>query len=183
MRTSLKKESIMNAAEKLFNQQGFHAVGVKSILDQAGVAPMTMYYHFKSKEDLIIEILARREENYFQHLEESVNKKKNLNTYLKSLVKAHINWLNKESYNGCLFLRAKQEYEGINEEIVELTIQHKTKLLTQCNQDLQSFKTSDSLGMQLSIILEGLTSIIQVSGHDEVKKAAKEIIKSLKLNK
>lgn len=74
MTKSTKKEAILNAAEKLFYRHGFHATGVKSILTQAGVAPMTMYYHFQSKEDVIKEILVRREKLYFQLLEAKINK-------------------------------------------------------------------------------------------------------------
>ncbi|UOQ49356.1 TetR/AcrR family transcriptional regulator [Gracilibacillus caseinilyticus] len=182
MRQSPKKQAILDQAEELFYQHGFHAIGVKSILDKAGVAPMTMYYHFKSKEEVIKEILMRREVKYFQHLEEGVNKK-DLKAYLKSLLNTHISWLTIDGFNGCLFLRAKQEYDGINDEITELSTRHKQTLLKKVEEDLKIFDAPNSLSLQLLIILEGLTSMVQISDIEEVKRSAKDLLNSITISK
>ncbi|WP_053218672.1 TetR/AcrR family transcriptional regulator [Virgibacillus senegalensis] len=179
MKKSQKKEAILNVAEQLFYRCGFHAVGVKSILEEAGVAPMTMYYHFQSKEDLIKEILVRRENQYLQLIETNVKREDGINSYIKSLIKIHLNWIEKDSFNGCLFLRAKQEYEGINDEIASLTREHKKTLLNRIENDIEIFHVSRSLGVQLLIILEGLTSIAQIQPIDEVKEAANSLIKGI----
>ncbi len=68
MSRSKKKDDILKTAEELFYKHGFHSIGVKRILEEAGVATMTMYNHFASKEDLIKEILLNREEMYFRLL-------------------------------------------------------------------------------------------------------------------
>ncbi|NOU92368.1 TetR family transcriptional regulator [Paenibacillus sp. LMG 31456] len=47
-----KKESIIEAALKLFEEQGYHTTKVSDIVRQAGVAQGTFYLYFKSKEDL-----------------------------------------------------------------------------------------------------------------------------------
>ncbi|WP_010651567.1 MULTISPECIES: TetR/AcrR family transcriptional regulator [Bacillaceae] len=179
MKKSQKRESILNTAEKLFYQHGFHAIGVKSILEQAGVAPMTMYYHFNSKEDLIKEILVRREHQYLQLIEDNVKREDGINSYINSLIKTHLDWIESDSFNGCLFLRAKQEYEGVNEEIASLSREHKKTLLSRIENDIDLFQIPRSLGVQLLIILEGLTSIAQIQTIDEVKEAANDLIKGI----
>ncbi|QTN00300.1 TetR family transcriptional regulator [Sediminibacillus dalangtanensis] len=179
MKKSKKKEAILNTAEKLFYQHGFHSIGVKAILDQAGVAPMTLYYHFKSKEDVIKEILFRRENHYFEMLGEKINKSDGIDSYMTSLIQAHMDWIKAEGTNGCLFLRAKQEYEGINEEIAALSREHKKTLLNRIENDLKPFDVPGSFGVQLSIILEGLTSMAQIQGIEEVKEAATDLVKGL----
>lgn len=182
MKKSPKREAILNTAEKLFYKHGFHATGVKSILDQAGVAPMTMYYHFQSKEDLVKEILIRREKEYFQSLESKINKENGINQYVDSLIKEHLNWIETDGFNGCLFLRAKQEYESVNEEISALSKEHKKTLLNKIKNDLQLFGASESFGMQLFIILEGLTSMAQILELEEVKKASKDLAISIQVS-
>ena len=179
MKKSQKKESILNTAEKLFYQHGFHAIGVKSILKQAGVSPMTMYYHFNSKEELIKEILVRREDQYLQLIEDNVKREDGISLYIKSLIKIHLDWIETDSFNGCLFLRAKQEYEGVNEEITSLCREHKKTLLNIIENDLKLIHVPRSLGVQLLIILEGLTSIAQIQTIDEVKEAANGLIKGI----
>lgn len=45
------------AARDLFHGQGFRGVGVEAIADAAGTNKMTLYRHFGSKDDLIVECL------------------------------------------------------------------------------------------------------------------------------
>lgn len=179
MKAASKKEVILNTAENLFYQHGFHAVGVKSILNEVGVAPMTMYYHFKSKEVLIIEILKRREMRYFDFMEEVIDKKSDFNHYAKSLIKAHVDWMKTDGFNGCLFLRAKQEYEGVNEEITAMSRDHKTTLLNKIELDIKFFNAPKTLGTQLVLIMEGITSMAQILEMDEVEVSAFDLAKSM----
>lgn len=49
-----KKQLILDAALKLFVEQGFHGTPTSKIAKEAGVANGTLFHHFKTKEDLII---------------------------------------------------------------------------------------------------------------------------------
>lgn len=49
-----KKQLILNAALKLFVEQGFHGTPTSKIAKEAGVANGTLFHHFKTKDDLII---------------------------------------------------------------------------------------------------------------------------------
>ena len=57
-----RREHLVDTALELFYQDGFHATGIDKILAKAGVAKMTMYKHFKSKDELILAVLRRRDE-------------------------------------------------------------------------------------------------------------------------
>lgn len=48
------RQRILDAASDLFYRSGIRAVGVDSIIRQAGVAKATFYNHFPSKDDLIL---------------------------------------------------------------------------------------------------------------------------------
>ena len=48
----------------MFCSTGFHAVSIDAIIAEAGVARMTVYKNFGSKEDLIVATL-RREDKLF----------------------------------------------------------------------------------------------------------------------
>jgi AcrR family transcriptional regulator len=49
------RERIVNKAVSLFYRQGVHVTGINQIIEEAGVAKASFYYHFKSKEDLVAE--------------------------------------------------------------------------------------------------------------------------------
>jgi AcrR family transcriptional regulator len=59
-----KREQLIDTALGLFNQHGFHATGIDRIVAEAGVARMTLYNHFKSKDELILATLHRRDEEF-----------------------------------------------------------------------------------------------------------------------
>ena len=50
---SAKRDSIITTAMRLFNQYGFTNIGIDRIIDESGVAKMTFYKHFPSKNQLI----------------------------------------------------------------------------------------------------------------------------------
>lgn len=53
-RRNAKKERILNAALKLFSQQGFHATTTKEIAAESGVAEGLIFYHFGDKRKLLL---------------------------------------------------------------------------------------------------------------------------------
>ncbi|MFE2975811.1 TetR/AcrR family transcriptional regulator [Streptomyces sp. NPDC059258] len=52
------------AAERLFYDRGIHAVGVDLIAAEAGVTKKTLYDRFGSKEQIVVEYLADRDERW-----------------------------------------------------------------------------------------------------------------------
>ncbi|NQD93703.1 helix-turn-helix transcriptional regulator, partial [Pseudomonas sp. CrR25] len=47
---SNKREQLLNTARELFYREGYHGTGIDRILAESGVAKMTLYKHFKSKD-------------------------------------------------------------------------------------------------------------------------------------
>ena len=61
-RSATTRERIVKAAVKLFHAEGIRAVSVDAIADKAGVTKRTLYYHFRSKDDLIAAYLETRDQ-------------------------------------------------------------------------------------------------------------------------
>ncbi len=51
------RERIVDSAQDLFHRRGIRGVGVEAIAEAAGTNKMTLYRHFGSKDDLILEYL------------------------------------------------------------------------------------------------------------------------------
>jgi len=56
------RERIIAAAARLFYNEGIRAASVDAIAEKAGVTKKTLYYHFRSKDDLIAAYLASRDQ-------------------------------------------------------------------------------------------------------------------------
>ena len=54
-----RKDEILNAAEKLFATKGFDNTSTGDILEAVGIARGTLYYHFKSKEEILDGVIER----------------------------------------------------------------------------------------------------------------------------
>lgn len=54
-----RKNEILDAAGELFVQKGFDGTSTADILEKVGIARGTLYYHFKSKEDIMDALIQR----------------------------------------------------------------------------------------------------------------------------
>jgi TetR/AcrR family transcriptional repressor of nem operon len=57
---SSSREKILQSASDLFYHVGYQATSVDAILGKCGVSKSNFYYHFKTKEELALEVLDRR---------------------------------------------------------------------------------------------------------------------------
>ncbi len=55
----VRRSEILDAAEELFGSKGFDQTSTNDILDRVGIARGTLYYHFRSKEEILDAMIAR----------------------------------------------------------------------------------------------------------------------------
>lgn len=67
---TIYSEAILDAAERLFLEVGYHESKMSDVAARAGVAVGTVYKHFPSKESLLASLAQRRRELLFRSLEE-----------------------------------------------------------------------------------------------------------------
>lgn len=56
---AIRKNEILDAAERLFVTKGFDRTSTNDILAEVGIARGTLYYHFKSKEEILNAMIER----------------------------------------------------------------------------------------------------------------------------
>ncbi|PAE16750.1 TetR family transcriptional regulator [Virgibacillus sp. 7505] len=152
---SKKRNDLIEHAERLFYENGFHAVGLKRVLKEANVSLMTMYNHFDSKEALILETLKKRENRYFSLLRETAAENKE--SCALSLAEAHFKWI--RSYRkGCMFLRAKEEFPSAENEINKYAVAHKKLLISFFEEHHFNYPEAT----RLAILFEGATALSEV---------------------
>lgn len=56
------RERIVEAAARLFHEQGYQATGISTILREAGANPGSLYHFFRAKDELLLAVLEHYEE-------------------------------------------------------------------------------------------------------------------------
>jgi AcrR family transcriptional regulator len=66
------RERLMQSAERLFYAEGIRATGIERILEESGVGRASFYRLFRSKDDLVVEVLRSRDSRWRAWLEDAV---------------------------------------------------------------------------------------------------------------
>ena len=66
------RDRILDVADRLFYEQGIHAVGVDTVVAESQVAKTTLYSHFRSKDELIAAYLRRRSERWLVFVDDQL---------------------------------------------------------------------------------------------------------------
>ncbi|PRX25128.1 TetR family transcriptional regulator [Orenia metallireducens] len=90
-----KKDSIINAALKLFSNNGYHKTTVSQIAKEAKVAKGTVYWYFDSKKQLFQAIILTGVERLTSQIESRVKEKDDVLDKLKSIVMIYLEFINK----------------------------------------------------------------------------------------
>ncbi|MCO4792256.1 MAG: TetR/AcrR family transcriptional regulator [Bacteriovoracaceae bacterium] len=151
-----KREQLMDAALDLFMEKGFKATGIEAILKEARVAKMTLYKHFSSKDELVLAVLRRQDEEIRNRLFSIAKKSgKNPLSQITGLFEGLSKLVGKK-YNGCLFTKASFEYKNDNQSIKRFSIEHKSLIKEFIDERLVELKISDeSVGTQIMILYNG----------------------------
>jgi AcrR family transcriptional regulator len=80
------REHILNTAADLFMLQGYKGISMREIAEASGFSKAGLYYHFRDKEHLFIEILRRNLESFSQKFHRVNAKGKTASEKLELLV-------------------------------------------------------------------------------------------------
>lgn len=68
------KERILDAAERLFSERGFHGTSLRDITKLSGMQVSLSYYHFGTKEEILKAVVDRRAEEHVQNFRQSLDR-------------------------------------------------------------------------------------------------------------
>ena len=84
-----KYERILQAAVRVFAEEGYSGSTVSQIAREAGVADGTIYLYFKNKEDILASFVSRHSQEFFDRVAETLGKEKTSLDKLRALVRLH----------------------------------------------------------------------------------------------
>ncbi|MGI8887192.1 MAG: TetR/AcrR family transcriptional regulator [Gaiellaceae bacterium] len=120
------RERILDTAYELFSRNGIRAVGVDRIIAESGVAKMTLYRHFGSKDELVLEFLRRREQRWTQEwLQAEVEQRADDPAErLLAIFDVFDAWFRTDDFDGCSFINVLLELTDRASPVRRATVGH-----------------------------------------------------------
>lgn len=176
---SKKKTHLIQTANQLFYRHGFHATGIDTILMEAGIAKMTLYNHFTSKEDLIAQGLDVKSKNIMAWLSKgleahAVSERDKLFT----IFDIYEQWFKSENFFGCMFAKAAGEFPNPDHPVHKVTSNHLAKLFDGLSNIATKAQINNPSGLaeQIVLLLEGSTSVAFTTGATISARRAKRTV-------
>jgi AcrR family transcriptional regulator len=182
---SRAREQILETATKLFYRQGFRAVGIDTIIAESGVAKMTLYKHFPSKDDLIVAYLERSNAAWWGWVEEVTKPfegkpRKQLETIFEGVAKL----ASSPQCMGCTFTGAAGEFPELDHAGHKAAKVHKEQVLAKFKELAKAAKLKEpqAVAEHLTLLLDGAWNAARMFGPNShakrVAEAAKIILKA-----
>jgi AcrR family transcriptional regulator len=125
-RTRATRERILTAAAQLFTRDGIRPTSVDNISDLAGLTKVTLYKHFRSKDELIAEVLEREENQwrawFYDRIQTIAQKPEDR---LLAAFEVLEEWFRKESFRGSPFINTAMEVTNPDHPVHKVLIRHR----------------------------------------------------------
>jgi AcrR family transcriptional regulator len=176
------RRRILDTATRLFYYRGIVATGVDTITAEAGVAKMSLYRHFGSKEQLIVDCLARLDVRYHNWFVEQVEDHSTDPTEkLLSIFDVLDGWFSSNHFRGCAFINATIDLADLNHPARGPVLAHKQRN-RQYVEELATaagFANPAALAKRIMLLIEGAIITALVQEDPDAAKDAKQAARAL----
>jgi len=179
---SAKRELLINTALTLFSRHGYHAVGIDTVLAKAGVAKMTLYNHFKSKEELIAAVLERQAQEIAADITARVSSTPDQpEKQILAVFDWLGDWFRSANFHGCLFIKASGEYPEKTDLPHKAAVAFKQTCLDLLSSLCAQLPVADppALARKLALLVEGAIVLAYIHRKPDPATDAREAAKLL----
>lgn len=156
-----KKQDILQAAERLFYNNGFHATSTDRICSEAGVSTRTLYRYFPSREILTQCVMEERKNRFFAALQPPGHPEA-----IGTLFRVLEQWMLEQGALGCFFIKAWGEYAGEDQQLAAQALDFRYALrayIAACVRETGR-SNSDTLVNALWMLFEGAVTTALITG-------------------
>jgi len=151
------RDRVLDSASALFYRDGYHAVGIDTIVAESGVAKMTLYRHFRSKDHLIAAYLERSNAEFWDWLDGEIAAIDDPKAKLGAAFDAVGKLATSARCLGCTFQGAASEFPELDHPGHMVALAHKRQVLDRFSELAGDADLSDPDGLakQLLLLMDG----------------------------
>lgn len=177
------RQRILKAADDLFYEEGILKVSVDAIAERAGVTKRTLYYHYRSKDDLIAAYLEAREGSTLSRNQHWMAKTKGpMSARLKGMFGELEAWASRPRWKGCGFARAAAELAGLpGHPALAVASRHKHTFEAwfRAGLEAEGYDDAATKARQIMILLDGAITEILIHRDPSYARSAAAAIDAL----
>lgn len=178
-------DRILNTASDLFYREGIRNVGIDRIIAESGVAKMSLYNHFKSKDALIEAWLRQQDEQWCKWLKTTIEQRtSHPSEQLLAIFDALREWFEGPDFRGCAFINASVELANPDHPGHRVALEHQQSIYRYIKSLAQAAEISspEQLARQLLLLVQGAIVVAMMEGSwstaSQAKKAAAMLIQT-----
>ena len=172
------RERIDRVAYELFSRRGIRGVGIDAVIAESGVAKMTLYRHYPSKEKLALAFLQRREELWTRAwLQDEVERRARApGDRLLAIFDVFDKWFRHADFEGCSFINVLLETDNRASPVRIATVHHLEVIRNFLRQLARDGDVIDADGFarQWHILMKG-SIVAAAEGDKDAARRAKEL--------
>lgn len=179
---STKYEMLLDAALRLFYREGYHAVGIDSVIAEAQVAKMTLYNHFPSKTELILAVLDRQASRMAEARRDRIEAAGNEpRAQFLAIFDWLEEWFRQPTFNGCAFIRAVGEFPSADSEVNRAVVKYRTRFLELLESLLASMdiREPSEFAQRILLLTEGAIVVSHTFRDPEAASRARRVAEDL----
>lgn len=114
-----KYRRILEAAVKVFAEQGFFQSTIAQIAKAAGVADGTIYLYFKNKDDILVQFYEYKTNQIFQRFRDAIRQPKSAEEKLRSLIRVHLEEFQKDRNMAIVYQAETHQNRWLGDEYLK----------------------------------------------------------------
>jgi AcrR family transcriptional regulator len=154
-------ERILHTAHDLFYRDGIRATGIDRVIAESGVAKLTFYRQFASKDDLVRAFLAFRHERWMAWFTGALVR---YGGTARALMPALREWFEGDDFRGCAFLNSVGELGATLPDVVEIARRHKADMTRAIAGVLPASRGRAKAAQAIALAVDGAIVQAQFSG-------------------
>lgn len=169
------RRKLIDTARRLFTARGVAHVGINEVTAEAGVARMTLYNNFPSKEALIEAVYREMAEKALARLDEVIASETAEEKRIGALFSHFGRNAGSPSYRGCSFIHASLQEADPAGKLQAIVQTYKKALRQRIFAMLDTKRRNRALlADQITILLDGAVTEAYIKGVDDPLAAARQ---------
>ena len=163
---NITRDRIIDAAARLFYQEGIKAVSVDAVAEKAKITKKTLYYHFDSKDELIAAYLQSQDQStldlYARWFSETAGSAADK---VRGLFSNFGRATDTPRWKGCGFLRTTAELASMpGHPAIKAGAAHKKRFEAWLSTELgnQGVRDASAVARQVLILLDGAATVMLI---------------------
>lgn len=164
------RERILHTAHDLFYRDGIRATGIDRVIAESGVAKVTFYRQFASKDDLVLAFLDHRHERWMAWFVDALARHGGTPA---AIAPALAEWFRGGDYRGCAFLNSVGELAAALPAVLDATRRHKQDMTAALARLMKPAPGRARIARALALAIDG--AIVQAQFHESPDAALESL--------